>query len=269
MELRFSPLFSGSSGNSVFVSYGDTNILIDAGVSCRRIEKELRLVNVEPESVSSVLITHEHSDHIKGAGLFARKYGCEIYATHGTWDAMRPKLGVSLPEFEREIEPDTDFFIGELNVRPFSTPHDAADPVGYVITAPTGASLALATDMGFPRKSCVSAIAGAHAVILEFNYDEGMLMAGRYPYELKRRIKSRSGHLSNDDGADIAAELVRDGASCLVLAHLSKENNLPELALQRCKLRLDEEDLKAKLIVANREGNSGMFTVSGRWSEEE
>lgn len=267
MELRFSPLFSGSSGNSVFVSYGGTNILIDAGVSCRRIENELRLVNVEPDSISSVLITHEHSDHIKGVPVFSRKYGCEVYATGGTWAAMRAKQAIAA-EFEREIAPDEDFFIGELNILPFSTPHDAADSVGYVITAPTGAKLAIATDMGYAKKSCVSAIMGAHAVILEFNYDEGMLMAGKYPYELKRRIKSRSGHLSNDDGALLAAELVKGGAACVVLSHLSKENNMPELALQRCRMELDASSLSAKLVVAKRDGNSGMFTVSSGWGDD-
>ena len=265
MELQFCPLFSGSSGNSVYVGYGDTHILIDAGVSCKKLMLELDSIGVSPDSISSILITHEHSDHISGAGVFTRKNSCDIYATNETWTAMKGSLGKVENAHIREIVPDEDFFIGQLNIRPFSTPHDAAGSVGYVITAPDGASLALATDMGYASRNCVSAITGANAVLLEFNYDEDMLMFGPYPYDLKRRIRSNKGHLSNADGADLACKLVKNGTKCLVLSHLSKENNMPEIAMQVCKTRLEEENLSANVTVARRDGNSGMFTVKGEW----
>lgn len=267
MDLHFSPLFSGSSGNSVYVSSGNSAVLIDAGVSCARIVSELNAIGADPHAISAILITHEHTDHIKGAGIFARKFGTPIYATEGTWQAMADKIGDILPENRCVIEAGADFFIGDMNIQSFPTPHDAAESVGYVISTAAGAKFALATDIGCVRGGWLDAIRGSAAVLLESNYDPDMLQAGKYPYELKRRIMSRKGHLSNDDAAEIALSLIYSGARQLVLGHLSKENNFPELALRCCQLALLRDGVEdVQLCVANRDSNSGIFTVKSAFS---
>lgn len=263
MDLQFSPLFSGSSGNSVYISGGGTQLLIDAGVSCARICAELKAIGADPSEIEGILITHEHVDHIRGAGTFVRKYGAAMYATEATWQAMDGKLGEIPADCRRVIDAEQDFFLGGLNVQPFATPHDAADSVGYVISTAAGARFGLATDIGCVRAGWLEAVRGCAAVLLESNYDPGMLQAGRYPYELKRRIMSRKGHLSNDDAAEAALALVAGGARQLVLGHLSKENNFPELALRCCLAALERDGAQdAQVCVAGRDENSGIFTVS-------
>lgn len=266
MELLFSPLFSGSSGNSVYVGGCGAHILIDAGMSCARIVGELNAIGVDPASIDGVLITHEHIDHIRGAGIFARKFRVPLYATEGTWLAMRGKLGEVPAENMRTIAAGQDFFIGRLNVQPFATPHDAAESVGYVISTPDSARFALATDIGCVRSGWLNTVTGCAAVLLESNYDPGMLQAGRYPYDLKRRIMSRKGHLSNDDAAEAAVSLIRSGTRQVVLGHLSKENNFPELALECCRAALIRDGApEAAVSVAKRDGNSGVFSVKAEF----
>ena len=266
MELRFAPLFSGSSGNATYVGCDDAHLLVDAGLSGSRIVKELEAVGVNPGQLDAILVTHEHSDHIKGIGILSRKYDLPVYATEGTWRAMESKVGNMALKNRRVFEPGQDFFIGSINVIPFATPHDAAQPVGYRFE--TGeARLAIATDLGNVRESWLKALRGVDAVILEANYDPGMLEAGPYPYELKRRIMGKHGHLSNDDAGEVAVALARAGARQIILGHLSKENNYPALALQCCELALAEAGLHPELLVAQRDGNSGMFSVSARLEE--
>lgn len=268
MELRFSPLFSGSSGNAVYVAGPGCEILIDAGVSCSRIVDEMKAIGANPKGISAILITHEHIDHIRGAGTFARKFGAPIYATAGTWAAMRQKLGEIPAELVRVIDRERDFFLGEMNVQPFETPHDAAESVGYVVSIPGGARFALATDIGCVKNGWMNAVSGASAVLLESNYDPAMLRAGRYPYELKRRIMSRHGHLSNDDAAEAAIALARAGARRIVLGHLSKENNFPELALKSCLTALERDGAPdSDVTVARRDGASGVFSIKSAFFE--
>ncbi|MBR1559525.1 MAG: MBL fold metallo-hydrolase [Clostridia bacterium] len=264
MELRFSPLFSGSSGNATYVGCDDAHILVDAGLSGTRIINELKQVGVDPASLSGILVTHEHIDHIKGIGILSRKFDLPVYATEGTWRGMEGKIGAVASRNMRVFEPERDFFIGSIDVTPFPTPHDAAQPVGYTFEI-AGAKLAIATDLGSVRDSWLKHIVGADAVILESNFDPGMLQTGPYPFELKKRIMGKRGHLSNDDAGEVAAELVRGGARQIVLGHLSKENNYPELALKCCELALRQEgfdpEADVRVIVASRDGNSGMFSV--------
>ncbi len=268
MELRFSPLFSGSSGNAVYVAGPGGEFLIDAGVSCSRIADEMREIGADPRNISAILITHEHIDHIRGAGIFARKYGAPVYATAGTWAAMRQRIGDIPQEFVRVIERERDFFLGEMNIQPFETPHDAAESVGYIVSIPGGARFALATDIGCVKNGWMNAVSGASAILLESNYDPGMLRAGKYPYELKKRIMSRHGHLSNDDAAEAAISLVRAGTRRIVLGHLSKENNFPELALRSCLSALERDGAPdSDVTVARRDGATGVFSVKSEFYE--
>lgn len=269
MELRFSPLFSGSSGNATYIGCDDAHILVDAGLSGTRVIQELQRVGVNPAALSAILVTHEHADHIKGIGILSRKFDLPVFATEGTWRGMAGKIGSIAPKNIYVIEPGQDFYIGSINVTPFPTPHDAAQPVGYTFET-AGAKLALATDLGCVRDSWLKYIMGSDAVILESNYDPDMLQHGPYPYELQRRIMGKHGHLSNDDAGEVAAHLVHGGARQIILGHLSKENNFPELAMKCCELAFQQEGLTpqvdADIIVASRDGNSGMFSIRSEMS---
>lgn len=265
MELRFSPLFSGSSGNAIYVGCGETHILVDAGLSGTRIANELAKIGIHPSQLSAILVTHEHSDHTSGVGVLSRKYHLPIYATAGTWEGMAGKIGAVSAEDRCEILADRNFYLGDLDVMPFSTPHDANESVGFCFER-GGARFAVATDIGCPRKGWMNAVRGASAVLLESNYDPDMLKAGSYPYELKRRILSNRGHLCNDDAGSCALELAKSGARHIMLGHLSQENNFPELAQRCCEdaLRaggvIPGEDVR--IDVANRGGLTGIYAVT-------
>ena len=267
MELRFAPLFSGSSGNAIYVGCDGAHLLVDAGVSGTRVAKALESVGVAPGSLDGILITHEHSDHIQGVGVLSRKYDIPIYATEGTWAAMEGKLGAVAAKNVCMIEPEINFFLGPVEIMAFSTPHDAADSVGYAFELEQ-ARFALATDIGCVRDGWLKYVMGADAVLLESNYDPDMLKAGRYPYDLKKRILSRRGHLSNDDAGATAAQLIQSGARQVVLGHLSKENNFPELALKSAEAALMAEGIEigrdADVRVALRDEPTGIFSVKSR-----
>ena len=265
MELRFSPLFSGSSGNAIYVGCDDAQILVDAGMSGTRVIQELLRVGVDPAALDGILVTHEHADHIKGIGILSRRFDLPVFATEGTWEGMYDKIGAISPKNRIVFDPEQDFFMGSVDVTPFSIPHDANQPVGFTFET-DGAKLAIATDLGCVRDGWFNHVLGSDAVLLESNYDPDMLEAGRYPYELKKRIKSRHGHLSNDDAGHVAAELAQRGTRQIILGHLSKENNFPELALRTCELYLRQagvEPMRDVLLdVARRDGTTGMFSIS-------
>ena len=268
MELRFSPLFSGSSGNAIYVGCGDAHLLVDAGLSGARIAAELEKIGLHPSQLTAILTTHEHVDHTRGVGVLSRKYNLPVYATAGTWEGMAEKIGPVDGKNRCLMTPEQDFYLGGMNILPFSTPHDANEPVGLCFEC-GGARFAIATDLGCVKKGWMRCVRGADAVLLESNYDPDMLQAGSYPYDLKRRILSSRGHLCNDDAGSCALELARAGARHIVLGHLSKENNFPELA-RRCvedALRagglVPGEDLR--LDVASRDGLTGLFAVSARF----
>ena len=267
MELRFSPLFSGSSGNAIYVGCDDSHLLVDAGMSGSRITREMELMGIDPKKLNAILVTHEHNDHIKGIGILSRKFDLPVYATEGTWQGMYDKIG-QIAEKNRVIfEPGQDFFLGSINITPFATPHDANESVGYTFEVP-GAKLSIATDLGCIKDSWLHHVIGSDAVILESNYDLDMLTAGPYPYDLKKRIRSRQGHLSNDDAGHVAVELVRNGTRQIILGHLSKENNFPELAMRCCELTLQMAGLTlhedVQLYIARRDGATGMFSIESR-----
>ena len=268
MELMFSPLYSGSSGNAVVVGCDGGHLLVDAGLSGTRITQGLASIGLTGGDLMGILVTHEHVDHIRGIGVLSRKFDLPIFATAGTWEAMASKVGAVAEKNMRILEPEVSFFLGPIEVMAFSTPHDAADSVGYSFEL-NGARFALATDIGCVRDGWLKHVMGADAVLLESNYDPDMLQAGPYPYDLKKRILSKRGHLSNDDAGATAVKLIESGARQIVLGHLSKENNFPELALKCTEMALESAGIipgeDADVRVALRDATTGIFSVKNRW----
>ena len=222
-------LFSGSSGNASFVKAGNTNILVDCGDSGVYVENALKTVGISPDSLDCIFITHEHIDHIKGAGILSRRYNLPIYATYGTWQKMISRIGKINIDNIRYIQGGVPFGAFDAIVTPFTTPHDSAESVGFTIEhANTKASIA--TDIGIMTKTVYENIKHSDIVLLESNHDVDMLLNGPYSLDLKKRIRSNVGHLSNDDCALTASHLLQEGVKHLVLAHLSNDNNTGEIA---------------------------------------
>lgn len=249
----FLSIVSGSSGNCSLVSDGKTTLLADCGLSLKMLDAALSKAKIDPQTISALLITHEHSDHIRGAGVISKKYNLPIYATKKTHERMH--LQGVCPENIRYITPGTDFEIGTVGVRPFSIPHDAADPVGYNFFFGEK-KLSLATDIGKMNDTVFDSLKGSIAVLLESNHDVEMLKNGRYPDFLKKRILGDYGHLSNQDAASSILSLVNSGTTHFMLGHLSAENNTPTVAYTTAKHFLEENgvvlDKDATLSVAAR-----------------
>lgn len=224
----FLSLVSGSSGNCSIVSDGKTTLLVDCGLTASRLLELLNTIGVSPFDLDAVLITHEHSDHIKGAGVVSGKYGLPVFATGGTHEAIK-KCGIAEDNI-KYISPDEAFEIGSIGVNAFSIPHDAAEPVGYNFFF-GNTKLSVATDIGYMNDYILGNIMGSAAVILESNHDIEMLRNGRYPDFLKRRILGNFGHLSNNDAANTVLKLINGGTRHIMLAHLSTDNNTPKTAL--------------------------------------
>lgn len=232
MQFTFCPLFSGSSGNAIFVGAGDTRLLIDAGLSGRTVSEALTSIGILPETLTGILVTHEHSDHVKGVGILSRKYRVPVYANARTWAAMEGTVGNIAPACRREFESGESFYLGDVEVSPYSISHDAAEPVGYRIFH-SGRSVATATDIGIFTKKVLSALAGTDIVLLESNHDVDMLHENEhYSAALKARILGRYGHMSNEACGEALYQLYQTGVRHAVLGHLSHENNTPELAMQ-------------------------------------
>ncbi len=223
---------SGSSGNCLLLSGGGTHILIDAGISMRRVKNALALSGLTIEEIGGVILKHEHSNHISGLKMLLKHHALPLYAPH----TVAARLCGMLPEAVdcmRVIPVGSPFEVGTLRVRAFHTPHDTDESVGYRVEGE--GSFALATDMGTVTDEVLGGLLGAGTVLIESNHDLDMLCDGPYPVTLKRRILSDHGHLSNADCAELAARLVREGTETVILGHLSRENNRPEIALRTCK----------------------------------
>ncbi len=225
----FLSLISGSSGNAALVSDSETTLLIDCGMSGRKLEQALASMALSPKDLDAIFITHEHIDHTAGAGVACRRWGLPIYATAGTFAGM--SAGPIPAEQIHVIQSGQALFVGSIGIIPFPISHDANEPVGFRFSV-DGKIYAVATDTGVMTDDIRSHLYGADAVLLESNHDVNMLMYGAYPYPLKKRIRSPRGHLSNDDCAQTAVELACHGTTHLMLGHLSKENNTPEIAYQ-------------------------------------
>jgi len=234
MCVSVSMLASGSRGNCAIVSSERTKILVDAGISCRETFKRMKSLGDDPRSLSAILITHEHSDHVCGLAMLAKKLRIPIFmtgATHQMWArAIRDETG-ERPQLEKleKFESGHTFQVGDIAVKPFTIPHDAADPVGFTFRA-EGIKVGIATDLGYLPVSVRDHLRGCDVLVMESNHDLEMLRGGPYPWSVKQRVMSRVGHLSNEALADFLTNDYDNSAAFVVLAHLSEQNNHPEIA---------------------------------------
>ncbi len=260
--LRVATLASGSSGNCAVVRDGRVHILIDAGISTRRISQGLKALGVELRHISGVLITHEHTDHVAALPVLCRQMNAPLYTAEGTASELCGRWDGLVERF-RVFAPGQRFAVDGLEVGTFATSHDCACPVGFFVTDGSR-KLALCTDTGVITPEAREGVRGAHTLIGEFNYDPEMLRTGPYPLHLKERIRGDRGHLSNEMGGQLAAWAAEQGTRRVVLAHLSQENNLPRLALEAAgralgELGLGERDVE--LAAAPRSEATGWFEV--------
>ena len=249
-HMEFYTLASSSSGNCSVVLAGKMCLLIDAGISCRRIEQSLKTIGLTPAAVTAALITHEHSDHTKGLATLLKKYHFPVYASTGTAAALAESLGTSAPIVSFSCGEELSFPL--CRVKSFPLSHDAADPTGYRIDTADG-SLGILTDTGVITDGAEATLPGVDTLLLEANHDVERLKAGPYPYPLKKRILSRLGHLSNETAAAFALRMVRAGTTDILLAHLSAENNTPALAEYAVARALQERGESVRLCVAPRD----------------
>lgn len=267
MELLFCSIASGSSGNCYLIASQDTKILLDAGVSGKRITESLIKIGIDPEEISAILITHEHTDHIKGAGIFSRKYDIPIYANHETWHMMRSQIGKVKEDNIKTFLTKEPFYLGDIQVKSFPIPHDAAEPVGFSFYREE-TQISIATDLGYMTDVILDEIVHADFLVLEANHDIEMLKMGRYPWYLKKRILGESGHLSNIDAGKVLIHMLERNSKerQVLLAHLSHENNFPEMAYQTIKNILEEEKYfigqHIHIYTALREEISEIFNIS-------
>ena len=262
--LRFCSLYSGSSGNSLFVQTQNTKILIDAGESAKKIVNALASINVDAKDINAILVTHEHKDHIKGLGTLSQKYNIPVYANAETWDAMPDQSIKITNENKNKFIINEDFAINDLIISSFKIPHDAANPCGYNITYKDN-KISIATDLGHINEEIFHKLEKSSFVLLEANYEPEMLDVSPYPYLLKQRIKGPNGHLSNKTAGKTISNLIHSGLTNVMLGHLSKENNFPELAYKTVVEELIEnkfDENAIKLGVASRTNPSPIIEIA-------
>ena len=249
-SMKFSILSSGSRGNATYIETNDVGILVDAGLSGIEIERRLASVGISPQSLDAIVITHEHSDHIKGAGILARRYKLPVCANLQTLEAAEKALG-KLPAVIPVQTGDTLEF-KHLFLETFTKCHDAADPMGLVLSS-NGARIGFVTDLGRSTRLAEDRLRSCTALIMEFNYDPTMLSEGPYPLDLKRRINSSEGHLSNDQAAELLETVSHEALKWVVLAHLSETNNDAVKALHAAETALDNRGLKQPRILIGKQ----------------
>lgn len=240
----FCSLYSGSSGNSIFISSDNTKILVDAGLSGKKIIDALEQIDENPREIDGIFITHEHSDHIKGAGIISRKFDIPIYANEAAWHAMKDSLG-NIKDHNIKIIPKRSVTtIKDMDVICFNTPHDSVAPMGYTFHS-KGKKASVVTDIGTFTEEIKNNIIESQVILLEANHDIEMLKFGPYPYDLKRRVLSEIGHLCNEDCGKAIVEIMRNTKHRnIVLGHLSNTNNVPDLAYRSVLNILEENSLQ-------------------------
>ena len=251
---KFCSLYSSSSGNCTYIGTSQGGILIDVGISAKRTGEALAEIGVDPSSIEAIFITHEHSDHINGVRVFAKKHGIKVFASEGTLAGMEAANALD-PKIVCDVIPHSGTEAAGIYVRPFETPHDSLESTGFSLVTPDGKRLSVATDIGKITSTIMDAIHGSDLVLLESNHDVGMLQNGPYPFRLKQRILSDRGHLSNENCARTAVSLVNSGTTRLVLGHLSKENNMPSLAYETTR--------SAMTVAGATEGIDYLLSVAG------
>ncbi|MGB3563425.1 MAG: MBL fold metallo-hydrolase [Thermoanaerobaculia bacterium] len=259
--MRIAVLGSGSGGNAVVVESGSKRIMVDAGFSCRELERRLGLLDIDPSTIDALVLTHEHGDHCKGASRLARRHGMAVHATEGTLEGA----GLEGQQINTAvIHSGETAEIGGFEVEPFAIPHDAREPVGLVIEDPRGHRLGLVADLGTTSRLAWGRLVDLDVLILETNHDLEMLRSGPYPWPLKQRVAGRHGHLSNREASEGIPELLSDRLGWIVLYHLSRTNNLPQLAAESVGEQLVREGSDARLCVAGQLEPTDWMAVGGR-----
>ena len=256
--LKFCSLYSGSSGNSSLVQSKNINILVDAGVSGKKIVDALASINVGIENISAILITHEHIDHTQSIATLSKKYNIPVYANKKTWDAMQDKKSKISIDNICYFNNNKCFNLNDITILPFDIPHDAANPCGFTVSD-SESKLSIATDIGHMTTSILDNIKNSNFLLLEANYEPDVLKCSSYPFHLKERIASPIGHLSNIEAGKTINYLADYGVKNVMLGHLSKENNFPELAYKSVLEQIENKDLT--LNVASRFKPSEFFNV--------
>ncbi len=242
-------LASGSKGNAILIRTDQTKLLLDAGLSAKRLFGFIEQLRMTPGNIKGIILSHEHSDHSNGVGVLCRKLKIPLYATRPTFDACSHKVG-NIPAGVHFIEPGSSIWIDDLEVHPFSSSHDAVDSCNFTFTNREGRKLAVVTDAGYPTKLMIEKIKNASSLILESNHDVQMLLDGPYPWQLKQRVRSRQGHLSNEQAVGVLNQVLHAELKNLILAHLSETNNTPEIARKTMEDYLNEIRHPVKLFVA-------------------
>ena len=241
--MRLCPIASGSSGNCIYIGSDTTHILVDVGISGKKTEEGIHSLELDMSDLDAILITHEHSDHIKGLGVLSRKYNIPVYATANTISDIinSGEIGNVDNSLFHVIEADNRFNIKDITVNPMHISHDAADPVAYRFLH-GDSKAAIVTDLGTYDDYTIESLKGMNVIMMEANHDVNMLQVGPYPYYLKKRILSDHGHLSNENSGKLLSELLHDRTHEIILGHLSKENNMPELAFESVSLEITLSD---------------------------
>lgn len=242
MGIKFCSLSSGSSGNCQYIETENTRILVDAGFSGKKIEELLSSIGVCPTSLDGIFVTHEHLDHIKGVGVLSRRYDLPIYANSNTWIGMEKTIGKIKDKNIKVFTTDDYIEMKDITIHPFNIFHDAMEPVGY-LALQDNIKISMVTDTGWVNDTIIDKIKNSNLYLMESNHDIQMLKEGSYPWVLKQRILSTRGHLSNDDAGRILKNILRGNRETVILGHLSKDNNLPEIAMETVKKNLLDEGI--------------------------
>ena len=258
--MRFSVLASGSTGNAFYIESGETRLLVDAGLSGVQLDRLFAEINIDPSKLTGMLVTHEHSDHIKGVGIFARKYNLPVYANQKTWKAMEKSLGKLSKEQKFEFQTNHVKTFGDLDVESFEVSHDAAEPMFFTFHKGEK-KVALVTDLGYVSDRIKRTIEGADAYIFESNHDVEMLRMGSYPWSVKRRILGDSGHVSNEDCGIALSDVISNQTKRIYLAHLSQDNNMKDLARMTVDHELQKRGININLFDTDPKKPTSLYDV--------
>ena len=262
MKLKFCSLYSGSSGNCQYIKTETATIIVDAGLSGKRIQQEISNIGEDPKKIDAIFITHEHTDHIQGAGIMSRRLNIPIYANEKTWEAMSPCIGDIKSHNIRLLDDSTQ--IGDLTIKSFDISHDSAHPVGYNIFY-KNKKISLVTDTGCVNETIANSIMDSDILLVESNHDEDMVLIGPYPWPLKRRVLGEFGHMSNETAGHLISKVIKRGTEIVLLGHLSAENNFPQLAYKTVESILLENSIDVNpgicLDLTYRDRSSNVYEI--------